>query len=182
MHLPRHLVGRPLVHRARSRARSGSVPLALVTLLALAPALAHTELAWATPAPGAVHVGTLEVVALRFTALVEPRFSRFEVHRLDAVPEPAPADTAAPDEAEMQRIAALGDGLAPLVLAAPDQHAATRVATVVRERAASRTITLDLSTPLEPGPYVVVWEALASDGHARRGHHVFVVTASAPPG
>ncbi len=162
------------------RARRSPLPVlaacaALVVAASLfASAAAHAYLEGAEPAPGSVHVGAVEVLTLRYTSPVEPRFSSFELYRLDLPEGAVPADPAAPSPRDLQRIEALAARLAGEVRDGT-HDVDTRIASHLRESAGSRTITLDLDAPLAPGVYVLLWEVLASDGHTTRDHHVFLV-------
>jgi methionine-rich copper-binding protein CopC len=140
-------------------------------------AAAHAYFEGADPGPGAVHEGTLERVTLRYTMPVEPRFSRFEVYRLELAEGAEPADGRAPTPREIQRIEALAAALAAAVRAGTlDASVGHPIEGDVAERSAGRVVTIELREPITTGGvYVVVWEALATDTHTTRDHHVFLV-------
>ena len=111
-----------------------------VVLLALpGAALAHAHLTESTPADGAVLSAPPSQIELHYSEAIEPRFSTFSLHRLEA------ADDDNPRMAPEHRLGDTG---------ADDGNTG---------------ITLPVAEELPPGHYALAWEILAADGHTTRG-------------
>jgi methionine-rich copper-binding protein CopC len=153
-----------------------SLAAALLAAAVLGVAAAHASLESAEPPPGHAHVGPLATIALHYTMPVEARFSRFEVFALPLPEGAEPTDPHALTTHERQRLEALAATFArELESGAMGEQAEARVETTVRERGATRTITLDIAEPLGAGVYLVLWEVLATDAHTTRDHLLVLV-------
>jgi methionine-rich copper-binding protein CopC len=158
-------------HRSvRSRPALGPALAALALVAAAGTALAHAYLDASTPA-AFESAAVVDVVEMRFTADIEPAFSRFQVLRLDLPDDAWPADPVAPTDTEQTRLNALA------ARAIADEADDAVVAIEVAPGGRTPAVTLTPAAPLEPGAYAVAFEVLAVDGHTTNGHFVFFVRA-----
>ncbi len=157
--------------------RSAACAAAALLCLTLATAHGHAYLAHVEPGDDGVLAAAPDMLALHFTMAVEPRFSRFEVHRLDVDADALPDDPAAPTERERQRLNALAARLAAQVLERDrDEDHLDRVddGTVTLSEG-NTVVTIDLNDDLPSGVYVLVWEVLAVDAHWTSGHRLLLI-------
>lgn len=144
----------------------------LFAAFACTEGLAHADLDFVDPAADAVVAGAPETMTIAFSEAVDVRFSRIEVHRLDADPG---------DEPDFESLNERAGARAAELLDAGDEDADTRAddgVVTTEDRAAE--IVVALRPGLEPGAYLVVWRVLSEDTHAVEGHSVFVVEDAAP--
>jgi len=157
--------------------RSAACSAAALLCLTLATAHGHAYLAHVEPGDDGFLAAAPDMLALDFTMAVEPRFSRFEVHRLDVDADALPDDPATPTERERQRLNALAARLAAQVLERDrDEDHPDRVddgTVTLSER--NTVVTVDLNDDLPSGVYVLVWEVLAVDAHWTSGHLLLLI-------
>lgn len=127
--------------------------IALLLVLGLSSALAHTAVTAVTPAMNAT-VAPPRRVQLRFSEPIELRFSTF-------------------------RVMAVPAGMAPQAAAAAalaEKADSAKVVSLPLERAAlAAQLGLPLKPGLKAGTYVVAWKILSEDGHPVTGFSTFKV-------
>lgn len=152
----------------------------LSVLLAGSCAFGHTELESASPEENAVLAAIPQVVELQFTQPVETSFSLFKVYPLD-VELDLPEEVDALEGRESLRVAGQAGSLVTEVLRPRDDAEARADSGLVdSQQARTRTVALAMKANLEPGAYVVMWRALATDSHATEGYYVFIVRGDEP--
>lgn len=149
----------------------GRVVLSMAVLLGGAPVLAHAEYESSDPPRNAVLEEMPEEVGLVFTEPVETRFSIFKVYPLEH--ESLDADALA--DPGFLRLNGLAAALVSDVLTVRGDEERRVDAGLVAGEDRRREIGILLEPESPPGAYVVMWRALAVDGHTTQGYFVFVV-------